>query len=200
MLGLFLLLFNMISPPTADALPGELPFRVGTTGFRGLPVSDDLSLQDAASNHEYYRIMTSVCHRRGQDRASAAYAYLFHANSRNSKNSSWSGRRFDKAVDSVERYFNIDPVADCDPEAADFHGLDLDADLRLQANALNYVFFSRKVGLCRKAGNEVQARSYSFEADTELDKANNGRRSRAAINAAIREARSAAEMQHIRGC
>lgn len=199
-LVLFLLLLNLISSAPADALPGELPVRTGATGFRGLPVSDDLSLQDAARNHEYYRIMTSVCHRRGQDSASAAYAYLFHANSRLSQNNVWSGRMFDMAVDSVERYFDIDPVADCNPEAGNFHGLDLDADLRLQANALNYVFFSKKVGLCRQAGNEVQARSYIFEADTELDKASNGRRSRAAINAAIREARSAVEIQHIRGC
>ena len=47
------------------------------------------------------------------------------------------------AVDSVERYFNIDPVADCDPEAADFHGLDLDADLRLQANDASWQIWAR---------------------------------------------------------
>ena len=199
-LVLFLLLFNMISPPPAAVAPVDPPARTGTTGFRGLPVTDDLSLQDAARNHEYYRVMTSVCHSRGQDWASAAYAHLFHTNSRFSQNSVWSIRMFDLAVDSVEQHFDIDPVADCDPVTGNFQGLDLDSDLRLQTNALNYAFFSRKVGVCRQAGNEVQARSYIFHADTELAKAENGRRSPTAIRAAIREARATMELQTIRGC
>jgi hypothetical protein len=197
---LFLLILNMISPPPADEAPLGQEITIGATGFRGLPVTDELSLQDAASNHEYYRVMTSVCHNRGQDRASAAYDYLFHANNRYSHHGRWSARMFDMAVDSVESYFDIDPVADCDPATGNFHGLDLDADLSLQTNALNHVFFSRKIGFCRQAGNEVQARSYKFLADTELDKADNGRRTQAEINSAIRDARAAAEMQSIRGC
>ncbi len=199
-LVLSLLLLNMLSLPPADKSPLEQPARTATAGFRGLPVTDDLSLQDTARNHEYYRIMTSVCHSRGRDRASAAYAYLFHASSRYSQNGRWPGRMFDSAVDSVESYFDIDPVADCDPDTGNFHGLDLDADLRLHTNALNYVFYSRKVETCRQAGNVIQARSYGFLADTELDKADNGRRTQAAINTAIRDARAAMELQPVRGC
>jgi hypothetical protein len=199
-LVLFLLLLNMLPPPPADEAALQQPARTATTGFPSLPVTDDLSLQDTARNYEYYRIMTSVCHSRGRDRASAAYAYLFHAYSRYSQNGRWPSRMFDTAVDSVDSYFDIDPVADCDPDSGNFHGLDLDADLRLQTNALNYVFFSRKVGVCRQAGNEVQARSYDFLADTELAKADNGRRSQAAIDTAIREARAATQKWQIRGC
>jgi hypothetical protein len=197
---LFLLVLNMISPPPADEAALDQEITIGATGFRGLPVTDELSLQDAARNHEYYRVMTSICHNRGKDRASDAYDYLFHANNRYSQHGRWSASMFDMAVDSVESYFDIDPVADCDPATGNFHGLDLDADLSLQTNALNHVFFNRKIGICRQAGNEVQARSYIFLADTELDKADNGRRTQAEINSAIRDARAAAEMQSIRGC
>ena len=197
-LVLALLLLNMISSSPKDQALEDQP--ASTTGFRGLPISDDLSLGNAAKNHEYYRILTSVCHSRGQDKASAAYAYLFHANNRYSHNGLWSVQTFEMAVDSVARYLGIDPVADCHPATGNFHGLDLDADLGLKANAMNYVFFSRKVGICRQAGNEVQARSYRFHADEELDKAYNGRRSQAAIQAALREANTSAGMPTIHGC
>jgi hypothetical protein len=144
--------------------------------------------------------MTSVCHDGGHDRASAAYAYLFEANSRYLQTGRWSRQMYEMAIDNTDNHFAIDPHKDCEPETGNFHGLDLDADLRLQANALNYVFFSRKERICRQSGNEVDARSYRFLAETELDKADNGRRSPAEISDAFREAETAAEMQLIRGC
>ena len=51
-----------------------------------------------------------------------------------------------------------------------------------------------------QAGNEVDARSYRFLAETERDKADNGRRSRLEIGLAFREAETAAEMQSVSGC
>jgi hypothetical protein len=199
-LVLSLLLLNMITSTPVDEAVDEPS--AGTSGFRGLPVSEDLSLEDTAKNYEYYRILTSVCHNRGQDRASSAYAYLFHASNRYAQNGLWSVQMFDMAVDSVARsgYFGIDPAVDCDPATGNFHGLDLDSDLALQANAMNYVFFSRKVDICRQAGNEIQARSYRFHAGEQLDKAYNGRRPDAVIRDAIRGAETSPDIPQIHGC
>ena len=196
----FLLLLNMITSGRGEETVEEPS--AGTTGFRGLPVSEDLSLEDAAKNHEFYRIMTSVCHNYRHDKASAGYAYLFHANNRYAQNGLWSVQMFDMAVDSVarSRYFGISPALDCNPATGNFHGLDLDADLALKTNAMNYVFFNRKVGICRRAGNEIQARSYQFHAGEELDKAYNGRRPDAAIREAMREAGTAPDLPRIHGC
>ena len=192
------LLLELITP--APAPPATQAHRSGTEGFRGLPVTDKLTLEEAARNHVYYRMLTSVCHDRGRERASEGYAYLFHANSRYAQNGRWSQEMFNMAADSLEEYFGMDPVVDCEPDSRNFHGLNLDADLSLKSIVMNHVFFSRKAEVCQRAGNEVQARSYRFLADAELDKADNGRRSRAEIRTALQEAEGSEELPQIHGC
>ena len=181
-------------------VPDSSPATGDGKGFRSVLVSGDLSLPQVAENWNYYRTMTSVCHGSGQEGASAAYAYLFYSFDRHSQSGKWSHRKFSRAVDASDIYYEIDPVRDCKPDAINLHGLDINEDLWLETHALNYVFYSRKVPVCEKAGNEVQARMYMHMADSERGKLNKIPWSASRVNAAISAARAAPDLGKIVGC
>lgn len=184
----------------AHVAPDSSPVTSDDKGFRSVLVSRDLSLPQVAENWKYYRNMTSVCHGSGQEEASAAYTYLFYSFDRHSQNGKWSHRKFSRAVDASEIYYEIDPVRDCKPDAINLHGLDINEDLWLKAHALNYVFYSRKVPVCKKAGNKVQARMYMHMMDSERGKLNKKKWSASQVNAAISAARVSPELSKIAGC
>lgn len=188
-------LFTRSSPaPDGAPLTGE------TRGFRSVLVSEDLSLQEVAENWNYYMTMTSVCHRSGQEMTSAAYAYLFYSFDRQSQNGKWPHRKFSKAVDVSDTYYDIDPVRDCKPDAINLHGIDVNDDLWLRAHALNYVFYSRKVPVCENAGNKVQARMYLHMAESEREKLGKLKWDASRVNTAISEARVSPDLSKIAGC
>jgi hypothetical protein len=186
---------------TRTASLGDIPVRPeARPGFRSAWIIADLPLKETARNWKYYQIMTSVCHRAGKDRIAAAYAYLFYSADRYSQSGKWSAEQFAAAVDSTIAYYEIDPAIECRADALNLHGLDVDADLRLQTRALNYVFYNAKVSVCEQAGNKVQARTYVHLADSERAKLNQSRRGVLEVNAAIAEARESPDLHRVDGC
>jgi hypothetical protein len=169
-------------------------------GFRSSGITPGLSLADTARSWKYYQIMTSVCHRAGRPEAAGAYAYLFYSANRYSLSGKWSSEQFDAAVDSSEGYYEINPAIDCSPDAVNLHGLAMDADPWLMTRALNYVFYSKKVPVCEQAGNIVQARTYTYLADSERVKLNDPKWTTVQVNAAIAGARESPDLHRIVGC
>ena len=169
-------------------------------GFRSVLVSGDLSLQQVAENWKYYRTMISVCHGSGRGSPSIAYAYLFYSFDRHSQNGKWPHKEFSRAVAAPDMYYEIDPVRDCKPGAINLHGLDVDEDLWLRTRALNYVFYRGKRPVCKKAGNNVQARTYMYMAESELAKLSKTMWSTGRVNAAISHARVSPDLNKIFGC
>ncbi len=168
--------------------------------FPALPVADGLQLQQLADNWKYYRIMTSVCHGIGEEDASAAYAWLFYRFDRHAQNGSWTHEQFARATGTADSYYDIAPVDDCRTGAPNLHGLDIHEDYRLRAHAENYVFYDRKVPLCKQVGNLVQARTYTHLAESELEKLRQGNWPDMDVNAAIASARDAPDPPRINGC
>jgi len=169
-------------------------------GFRSAMDSGDLSLRQVAENWKYYRTMTSVCHGSGQEGTSAAYAYLFYSFDRHSQNGKWSHRVFSRAVAASERYYEIDPVRDCEPDSINLHGIGIGEDLWLRTRALNYLFYRSKIPVCEKAGNKVQARTYLHMAESELEKLNRKKWSANRVNTAISHARVSPDLNKTFGC
>lgn len=197
-LSVFGLVFYLATRPEPDV---HLSFRPDARqGFHSVVITEELSLQETARNWKYYQIMTSVCHRSGHQRTAAAYAYLFYSANRYSLNGKWSSEQFDTAVESSEGYYDIDPAIDCAPDSANLHGLDIDADLWLMTRALNYVFYTRKVPICEQAGNKVQARTYTYLADSELAKLKDHKWSAVEVNSALANARVSPDLHRITGC
>jgi hypothetical protein len=194
----FVALFYLFT--RTSSAPDNAPETGETRGFRSVLVSEGLSLKEVAENWNYYSTMTSVCHRAGQEMTSAAYAYLFYAFDRHSQNGKWSHREFTRAVDASERYYNIDPVRDCKPDANNLHGLDVSDDLWLKTRALNYVFYSKKAQVCKNAGNRVQARMYSHMVESEREKLDRVKWDPSRVNAAISDARISPDLSKITGC
>jgi hypothetical protein len=179
----------------------QAPVKRTFKGFRSLELTDDLTLQEAAINLKYYHTMSSACHEGGNDNVQAAYSYLFNATNRYMQNGKWSFKQVSEAVQSARKtYQEIYTALECTPESDNFHGLDLSSDLRLKTLALNYVFYTEKIPVCKKAGNKVDTRAYGHLADMEHQKLYSGRYTAGQIQAAISEAQRSPDKQKIHGC
>lgn len=197
-LVVFLLVFYLATRPDTHT---KTTIRPETRqGFHSSAISEGLSLKETARNWKYYRMMTSVCHRAGYQGSSAAYAYLFYSANRYSLSGKWSAEQFDAAVDASEEYYEVEPDIDCRADAANLHGIDADEDIWLMTRALNYVFYRDKVPVCEEAGNKVQARTYTYLADSERAKLKNHRWTSIEVNEAISSARKSPDLHRISGC
>lgn len=183
-----------------DVASDRSPVTGAGNGFRSVPVSGDLSLQQVAENWKYYQTMTSVCHGSRREMTSTAYAYLFYSFDRHSQNGKWPHREFSRAVAASDMYYEIDPVRDCKPDAINLHDTVIDEDLWLRIRALNYVFYRGKMPVCEKAGNKVQARTYMHMAESELEKLNKIKWSASRVSTAISHARVSPDLNKIFGC
>ena len=197
-LGVFAAVFYLVTRPDTSSIISIRP--AARQGFHSSRITEGLSLQKTARNWKYYQIMTSVCHRSGHKKAAAAYSYLFYSANRYSLNGKWSSKQFDAAVDSSAAYYEIDPAVDCRADSANLQGLDTDADLWLMTRALNYVFYRSKVPVCEQAGNKVQARAYTYLADSERMKLKSLKWTAIQVNAAIAAARESPDLHRIVGC
>jgi len=177
------------------------PVKQTFRGFRGFELTEDLPLREAALNLKYYHTMSSACHEIGHDDVQAAYSYLFNATDRYMQSGKWSFNQVSDAIKSARKtYQEIYTALECTPDSDNYHGLDLDSDLRLKTIALNYVFYTEKIPVCRKAGNKVDTRAYEHLADMEHRKLYNSSYSARQIRGAVAEAEQSAERQRIHGC
>ncbi|MGD8311510.1 MAG: hypothetical protein PVJ66_02855 [Gammaproteobacteria bacterium] len=170
-------------------------------GFRSFELTEDLSLPEAALNLKYYLTMSSACHESGANAAQAAYSYLYNATNRYMQNGKWSFKQVRDAIQASRKtYQEIYTALECRADSDNYHGLDLDSDLRLKTLALNLQFYQEKVPVCKKAGNKVDMRAYGHLANMEHRMLYSGRYTVEQIQKAISEAKTSPDRQKIHGC
>lgn len=173
----------------------------GFIGFRSYPPGENLDLEQAAANLEYFGTMSSVCHASGKQDVQAAYSFLLHQAARYIHSGKWTFAKVQDAIQaSRHSHKEIETALACRRETDNFHGLDLDANLRLQAIALNYRFYQDKIPVCRKAGNKVDTRIYQEQSAQTLGRLYKGNFNAGAISQALAEVETSPYRQRIHGC
>jgi hypothetical protein len=173
----------------------------GFIGFHSYPPGEDLDLEQAAANLRYFGSMSSVCHATGNPDVQAAYSFLLHQITRYIHSGKWTFREVQDAIQASRRSFQeIDTALACRRDTDNFHGLDLDDNLRLQAIALNYRFYQDKIPVCRKAGNKVDTRIYQEQSAQALRRLYKGDFTPGKTAQALVEAETSPYRQRIHGC